>query len=219
MPYIGYPVISSDVILMLHFEEDDDSTTLVDSSSYNRTGSFTGNSNVSTTSPMYGSGSLLLDTTGEYITVNYATCMDWGTGDFCLEGFCEFSSLTNGGIFHLHPSLPSNSLDGLAIGYDGTQLQIYLNNTNYTRTWSPSTGVKYHWCMERVSGSVTVYIDGTAMGASISYTVLVGTNNAYIGLYYSTSFTFNGKIDEVRFWKKSVYGGNFTPPTPPLSNT
>lgn len=186
---------------------------------YNRTCYVSGDAKISTTSPMYETSSLLLDGTTDYVIVDYAPCMDWYSGDFCLEGFCEFAALTNGGIFQLHPSLPSASVNGLALGYDGTQLQIYLNNTVYNRAWSPSTGVKYHWCMERVSGSATIYIDGAAMGASIPYTVLVGTNNAYIGLYYSTGYTFNGKIDEVRFWKKSVYNGAFTPPTPPLSNT
>ena len=219
MPYISYMGLQSDVILMLHFEGNNNSTTINDSSMYNRVSTVSGNAKLSTTSPMYGSSSLLLDGTTDYVVVDYAPCMDWSGSDFCLEGFCEFASLTNGGFFHLNPSIPTGTVNGLALGYDGTQLQIYLNNTVYNRTWAPSVGVKYHWCMERVNGVATIYIDGAAMGASIPYTVIVGFNNAYIGMRYSTGFCFNGKIDEVRFWKKSVYNGAFTPPTPPLSNT
>jgi hypothetical protein len=147
-------------------------------------------------------------------------------GDFTIEGWFRWASLTNGGLFHVYPGTPPNSVAGVAVGYDGTDFQIYALDSSNARAYTPTVGVWYHIALVRdvgveVGGSfLTLYVDGVAQGATISDPTIFGGNGINIGLYYGSGFTFNGYIDDFRVTTGVArYTSNFTPPTGPFPLT
>lgn len=211
----------SDVALLVHADGTDGSTTFTDASPRARSVYVYGNAQVDTAQSKFGGASALLDGSGDYLAgIWNTTAVDIGTGDFTIEFWVRWNSVANAGLFHMHTADPANSVAYLAVGYSGAAFSIYANGTTYNRTYSVSTGVWYHVALVRVSGVMTLYIDGVAQGAAIAN---VGNYNdalhTFIGLYYSTSYTHNGWIDEFRVTKRARYVGDFTPPTAPFPDS
>lgn len=181
-----------------------------------------GNAQISTSIVKYGAGSLSFDGTGDYLTMPAAPVgpSNFLLSDFTVEGWVRWASVTNGGIFHFFPGIPVNTVNGLALGYDGSAFQIYAGNTSYTRTYAVTTGTWYHFALVRTSGTIYLYINGIQQGAGISLpSFTIGGNSLHIGLYYSTSFMLNGYIDDFRVTHGIArYTANFTPPTEQLPN-
>jgi hypothetical protein len=89
-----------------------------------------------------------------------------------------------------------------------------INNTNVGSTTAVlTTGTWYHIALVRSSGTVNLYVNGTSVGSA---TITSAINGPYIvvGGYYSSSFLFNGYLDDVRITKGFArYTSSFTPPT------
>jgi hypothetical protein len=177
-----------------------------------------GNTQISTAQSKWGGASGLFDGTTDWLYSPVGTG-DFD-GDFTIEGWFRWSSLTNGGLFHVYPGTPANSLTGLALGYDGSSFQVYAVGASNGRAYTPTVGVWYHIALVRtVSGGsfLTLYVDGVAQGATISDSTVFGGNGVNIGLYYGSGFTFNGYIDDFRVTTDVArYTSDFTPPTGPF---
>jgi hypothetical protein len=209
----------ANVSLLLHFDGANGSTTFTDSSSNGFTPTVNGNTQISTAQSKFGSASGLFDGSGDWLYYAPDTAFDF-SGNFTFEFFVRWVTVTNGGIFQLFPGTPPGSLGGLALGYDGSAFQIYSNNLNSGRTFSVSSGVWYHLALVRQSSSITLYVDGVAQGASVGDSTNYLNNGLNIGLYFSSSFTFNGYMDEIRVTKGIArYTANFTPPTAPFPDS
>jgi hypothetical protein len=198
--------------ILLHFNGTNNSTTFTDE--YGNTVTANGNAKLSTAQFKFGSASLLLDGTTDWAYVA-PFAIGLSTNDFTIECFVRWNSVTNGGIFHLFPGTPANVTTGLAVGYNGTAFEIYNNGSSVSRTYSVSTGVWYHVALTRVSNQLYLYINGVQQGAAIANSTNYSSGNGLnVGLYYSSSFTFNGYIDELRVTRFGArYTGNFTPPS------
>ncbi|HCI03943.1 TPA: hypothetical protein DE059_03375, partial [Candidatus Peribacteria bacterium] len=74
------------------------------------------------------------------------------------------------------------------------------------RSWSPSTGTWYNVIAKRQGNNVQLYVDGTAVGATISMTSVPynSTGNLYIGDEGSTVSEWDGKIDDVRLYNRAL---------------
>ena len=58
---------------------------------------------------------------------------------------------------------------------------------------------------DKVEEEQKIYVDGDLKNTeSYSTSITVDANPLYIGTYYSTAYTFDGKIDEVGFWGKTL---------------
>lgn len=221
--YVAYKGIAGDpsyssVTLLLPMNGANGSTTFTDYSPLANTITVNGNTQISTAQSKWGGSSGLFDGTTDWLYAPVGTG-DFG-GDFTVEGWFNWSALSNGGLFHVYPGTPANSLTGLAVGYDGTALQIYSGGTNYTRAYTPTVGVWYHVALVRVvsaSSAVTLYVGGVAQGASITDPTIFGGNGVNVGLYYGSGFTFNGYMNDFRVTTGVArYTSNFTPPTSPF---
>jgi len=220
--YVAYRGISGDpsyssLTLLLPMNGANGSTAFTDYSPLASTITVNGNAQISTAQSKWGGASGLFDGTTDWVYSPVGTG-DFAAGDFTLEGWFNWSSLTNGGLFHVYPGTPANTLDGVAVGYDGTSLQIYSGTTSYTRAYTPTVGVWYHVALVRTtSNTLTLYVNGVAQGASIGNSTTFGGNGVNVGLYYGSGFTFNGYIDDFRVTKGVArYTSNFTPPTGPF---
>ena len=211
----GDPYYSS-VDLLLPMNGTNGSTTFTDYSSAPNTITVNGNTQISTAQSKWGGSSGLFDGTTDWLYSPVGTG-DFATGDFTVEGWFNWSALTNGGLFHAYPGTPAGTLAGLAVGYDGTAFQIYSGATNYGRTYTPTVSTWYHVALVRASGLLTLYVSGVAQGATISDGTNYGGNGVNIGLYYSSAVTFNGYMNDFRVTiGVARYTSNFTPPTGPF---
>jgi len=206
---------SSNTKRLFHFNGTNGSTSIIDTAS-TATVTANGNAQLSTSNPKFGSACLLLDGSGDWVKSANDAGLDFGSGEFCIEGFANWADTSNRGIFHLFPGTPSGSSDGIALAYNGSAIQLNTLNANSTFSYSPSTtpGNYAHWAVYRIVNTCYVALAGTVLG-SRSLTGTVNGNDLNIGMYFSTGFTFNGRLDEIRVTNgSSVYtASNFTPPS------
>ena len=211
---VSYDPYWDDVYGLWRFEGADAATSTTDDSFQGLATTFTGDAQLDTAQFKFGTSSLLLDGTGDYIQATDAAAFNTPlNGDFTVEGWYRFNATANGGLFHFYPGVPPSTSSGLALGWDGTQWQIYANSGTHARAGSVSTGQWYHIALVRSSGSIQLYVDGVATGATVADATVYGGNNLHIGLYFSNSFTFNGWVDSFRVTDFARYTANFTPPT------
>lgn len=220
-----YPQVSA----LLHFDGTNGSTVITDNSKNNLSFTVNGDSKISTAQSKFGGASLLLDGTGDYISSPSTSDLAFGTGDFTIECWAYKSAGSNNGILQISSTaggLQANSTLNLSIASFAGTIGIYANNSSYASTAFTNTiNVWYHYAIVRNNGITKFYFNGnlvTDIGTSGAITDTTNYTGTYlvIGGYYSTSYLWNGYIDELRITKGYArYTGNFTPSTTAFSNT
>ena len=215
---IYYPSCS----LLMHFSGSNGSTTFIDNSPTPKSFTVNGNAQISTAQSKFGSSSLYLDGTGDYLTSPSVSDYALGTGDFTIECWAYRISGGDNGILQLSATaggLQSYTSPNLSINTNvNGRVGIYANTTYYISTAiSGSVNTWYHYALVRSSGVTKFYFNGnlvTDIGSSGAITDTTNYTGTYlaIGGYYSTSYLWNGYIDEFRITKGVArYTGSFTP--------
>ncbi|OGI17040.1 MAG: hypothetical protein A2287_00105 [Candidatus Melainabacteria bacterium RIFOXYA12_FULL_32_12] len=219
-PQYGYAFDKTQNAL-LHFDGDDASTTMTDE--YGNTWTAQGNAQLDTAQYKFGTSSLLLDGTGDYIDTTDIKSL----GDrFTLECFVRFNALPSSGnrqpIFNCKNPNSGYGLDLFLYNNSGTtKFETYLSSdaASYdiasgalgsNTTWA--TGTWYHIAFVFDGFSYKVYINGTQdinITSSISVCSISGIR---LGTNWATSSFLNGWIDEFRFSKIARYTSSFTAP-------
>lgn len=210
--------IDSNAIWMSHCDGSDASTTFTDSSQYAHTATAVGNAQVDTAQAKFDQ-SCLLDGTGDRVHIGDTSLLDVGTGDWTFDTWVRFNSLASG--LCCFAEWGSYSTAGWLAQLSGTTFQVYVNNSARNWTWSPSTATWYHLAIERYSGNLYVYVDGTklAAGQASSEDISGSSSGASFGDTHTLADrAVNGWMDEVRWSNISRYSGaDFTPETVPYS--
>lgn len=221
--------IDSYTKLMLHMDGSDASTTFTDSSSSAKTITVNGNAQIDTAQSVFGGASALFDGSGDYATAVDSADWYFGNGNFTIDFRIRFAGLPSSGAvagFVTQDSNNSNvsfacdfynSSGGLLRFYYSTNGTNYLGGYNYG--WTPTLNTWYHVAYVRNGTSLTIYLNGVAVGTPIN----IGTSTLFdstalltVGGYtYGTgNFALNGWIDELRISKGIArWTSNFTPPT------
>jgi hypothetical protein len=177
-----------------------------------------GGAKLSTAQKKFGTASLALDGTGDYVTHTTTPDFGFGTDDFCLEAWVYPTSTgTYRTVFDLRDS--SADASGIILGItDANQLYFYYNG-NYRvgpvgtipqNTWT-------HIALARASGTTKAFISGTQVGASYTDANNYPSRGLRIGADPNGSFAFAGYIDDLRISKGAPrYTTTFTPPTAAL---
>lgn len=191
-----------------------------------------GNAQISTAQSKFGGSSMYFDGTGDYLSTPSSPQYSFGTGDFTIE-FWMYSNNVSGvsqlGMFQMSDTaggIKASLLNQMGIyqgatAPSGTALSgsiiASINNTFVGATTAVlTTSTWYHIALVRSSGTVNLYVNGTSVGSA---SITSAINGPYIGIggFYSTSFLFNGYIDDLRVTKGYArYTANFTPPTAAL---
>jgi hypothetical protein len=206
------------------------STSFPDSSPSARTITAYGNAQVDATTKKYGSGSITLDGTGDYLDTPNSADFDFGSGDFTLEAWVYI----NAGSGTARPILTNRPSGGSANGF-----MFYLSSTERCsfQCWDAggasicnlvSSGSNLpnatwqHFAATRQGSDIRIFQDGahvgtassaTAIGASVS-PLLIGTDVGF-GLTH-----WNGRFDDIRVTKGVArYTAGYTPPTAELPTT
>ena len=175
-----------------------------------------GDSQLDTDEKKFGTASLLLDGTGDYLSLAGSSDFGFGTGDFTVEAFIRPSSVASGTKVIADFRSTSGTVAGLLI-LSGSVLEFQSANGagSITGSTTLSANVFYHVAVVRQSGVTKLYLDGSQEGSNLSDTTDYGSSRAlFIGANFNGSAEFPGHIDEFRVSKGLArYTGAFTPTT------
>lgn len=185
-----------------------------------------GNAQVSTTQSKFGGASMYFDASSSYLSCPSNPNIAFGAGDFTIEYWMysnDVSSSTQKGMFQTSDTaggLKTTYTTGIFMGqgYTGSgnldgAIRANINGTNIGSSVAVlTTGAWYHVALVRSSGVVTIYVNGNSVASGTVSSSITGTYLA-VGGYYSTSYTFNGYLDDFRVTAGIArYTQNFTPP-------
>jgi hypothetical protein len=211
----GGDPFGTSVALLLHCDGTNESTTFTDNSPSPKTVTASGNAQVTTTNPKFGTGAMLLDGSFDFATVPSSTDFNFGTGDFTIEFWLNWSSLVG-----FQTVLERNyiSTGGFAIqsGNGTGRLIFYLSGSVIAQeSTSAVINTWYFYAITRNGTTVTIYRDGVQLGSGTSAVNI--TSSAILGIGGRSANglnCFNGRIDELRITTGiSRYNANFIPPT------
>jgi hypothetical protein len=221
LPGASDPYFSS-VVFLSGFEGADGSTSaFTEESPVARTVTPFNGAEIDTAQSKFGSSSILLPTSG----TPWLQCTDsndwaFGSGDFTIEGFIRFST-------------PS-TFNGIAGQYTAGQISWWFQYVNtgtkhlefgwstngssvstQAGNWTHSTGVWYHGCVDRSSGTQRIYLDGSMLSkVTNSDTLFNSTTNMLVGAVNNQQL--RGWLDEFRITKgvaRYASDSGFTVPT------
>ena len=170
----------------------------------------------------YGSSSLLLNGSTDYISIASSSDFNFEGEPFTLECYVRPKTLSNSSII----SRSDDAENYWELGYDETAGLLFksvVNNveTNIISGATLTANTFTHIALVRSDSSFKFYKDGTHVGTAIfsSNTVPSLNSSLEIGrINHVDSKYFNGYIDELRVSWIDRYSTNFSPLTYPFSS-
>lgn len=206
----------TDTVFLCHFDGADASTTFADISDSAHAVAAVGNAQVDTAQSVFGGASLLLDGSGDRLTVTGSADLAFGTGDFTIDFRFRPAALPAlAALYDARPSGVNGAYPSIFTENDGL---LYYANTASRITVATvlSTGTWYHLALVRSSGSTKLYLDGTNVGSAYTDATdyLNGTDRPFIGEsgFAPGTLYSSGHIDELRVSRVARWTSNFTPP-------
>lgn len=208
----------TNVVSLLHFDGTNGSTTFTDVTG--RTWTPSGNAQISTANPKFGTGSYLGDGTGDRITAASSADFNIFSGNFTVEFWFNLVNNTpNQCIFEIGGSATNRMNVSVASG----------NILVFSDTGSPAvritaaapTAGSYHHCVLQKSGTTfTLGVNGVSAGTSTTTAYPVSSSPCRYGDSINFTNSVNGRIDEARITKGVArYTFPFTPPASPFPNS
>jgi hypothetical protein len=212
----------SNVKLLCGFNGTDGATSFTDESSAARVATFVGNAQLDTAQAKYGTASLLLDGTGDYLTFPHSTDLSIRTGasdDWTIEswvratgswkavavilgkrsgaGISEFSFGINSGI----PNFAGLSAGSSVITLNGSSA-LALD------AW-------HHIALSAVGANYKLFAGGVEIASGTrSAAPTTNTTDLHVGRDpFNSARDWNGWLDEVRVTQAARYTADFTVPS------
>jgi|TARA_B100000073_G_scaffold98267_1_gene78113 plastocyanin len=175
-----------------------------------------GDAQLDTDEKKFGIASLLLDGTGDYLSLAGSSDFGFGTGDFTVEAFIRPSSVASGTKVIADFRSTSGTVAGLLV-LSGSVVEFQSANGagSITGSTTLSANVFYHVAVVRQNGVTKLYLNGSQEGSNLTDTTDYGSSRAlFIGANFNGSAEFPGHIDEFRVSKGLArYTTGFTPTT------
>lgn len=221
----------SQVQLLCGFNGADGATAFTDESTAARAATFVANAQLDTAQFKYGTASLLLDGTGDYVSFADAAAFTLGTSDFTIEAWVRFSSLPATTQEFLTHYTATGEQRAWIFGYAGGSGQIRFSYStagtsatliSVVGAWTPEIGRWHHVAACRIGSTLRLFADGVLIvshniaSASIFNTtapVRVGA-----GSFAALDNFLFGWIDEARITVGAGrYATDFIPAQGPFS--
>ncbi|RWG16723.1 LamG domain-containing protein [Mesorhizobium sp.] len=213
----------ANVVLLVGFDGADGATSATDDSLSAHSLTFNGNAQLDTgVSPPFGTASLLVDGSGDFVSTADSADFDFGSGNFTIEAFVRtVANANNQTIVSQYASVGSDNAwemqANISPGLTGRFSPSGTSGTNVGGGTSLTATTWHHVCFERSGTKYRLYIDGTMVGSNTDGSAL--HNSAYglrIGARDNNTGYFNGHIKEIRITKgvaRYNSDSGFTAPT------
>lgn len=210
------------VVSLLHFDGTDAGTTFTDVTGLVWTGA--GNAQLDTDQKKFGTASLLLDGTGDYLESPDNDTWSLGTSDFTIECWVRHGADPTLNARWLSKWTEAGNQREWAFGPLATgNLRFSYSTTgadSVTRdkAWTPVANTWHHVCAMRVGTTLYMFQDGVSLGTATIADMFVGSSVCRIGNGVDSGVAFNGWMDEIRITKGVARydTGGFTPPAAPF---
>lgn len=193
------------------------SNTFVDSTGRHQVSAF-GNAQSSTAQSKFGGSSILFDGNGDYASIPDSADWDFGTGDFTIDFWTNFTSVPDTDVF-LDIGNGEGNAGGLRIIYFSAVSGIQVHNLSAgprVFPWTPVTNTWYHIAIVRSAGVLRVFVNGSQIGSNQEYAQNLSGSTAgvKIGSWHSIGGYIPAYMDEIRIMKgTAAWTSNFTPPS------
>lgn len=217
----------SQTVLLLSCDGTDGSTAFTDSSLSVKTVTVNGNAQIDTAQSKFGGASALFDGTGDYLSLADSNDWNFGSGDFTIDFQVRWNVLPTAGNQSLIMSQVVDGSNNQYItlennsGVYSIRYYVYSSASNIiliNKTVNPSVNTWYHYTLVRSGNSWYWFVEGTQVGTTDTETDSVPDFVATLEIarYFdgTSTFTFNGWLDEIRISKGIArWTANFTPET------
>jgi hypothetical protein len=209
-------------VLLLHFEGTNGSREFFDDAGTRSKLPITqvADAQISTAQYKFGSSSLYLDGTGDYLQLAITQSLLLRMSSYCIEMWIY--PQRNNINQYIYESVGTTNVGGNTIIMTNTGVLIFFTSgaTRIQGTTQVSTNTWHHIAMTRNGNDHRLFLNGVQEAATWTNT---GHSNNYlaghkIGAAYNGTVQFQGYIDEVRVSRVPRYTANFTPPTTAFTN-
>lgn len=213
----------SNVSFVTDWEGTDEGTDAVDFSNNKHTITYVANASLEADQKKFGSTSLSLDGTGDWITLPDNTVFEFGTGEFTIEGWFNVSVKTKAGL--ITKWVGSGNLRSWMLRYDDTDNKLEFwrstDGTDNTELFGAvqvlTIGQWYHIAVDKDGSDVLrMYVDGVMIASVTDANTFSDVSTVVKVGGYNTAFSFNGFVDGVRITKgEAIYASDdgFVVPT------
>lgn len=174
-------------------------------------------------------GSAYFDGTGDSLVVTgTGSCVNFGTSNFTIEGWCYITSLASSfSFFDTCPAGNASPTNRIFIFIGSTGIIYYATSTGGTYLITSSAGAVSanqwtHIALVKSSSQTKLYVNGVQVGSTyadtLNYPVQLNRPILCANGYDGVSYNSTGYISDLRVVNgTAVYTANFTPPTTQLT--
>ena len=182
-----------------------------------------GNAQISTAQSKFGGASMYFDGTGDFLYGAPSESYQLGTGDFTIEFWINASA--SGSYNQVVGTYNVNHDAGAwRVGnrFNSANQVYFARGTGsgvneFTANVNVNDGIWHHVAVVRSSGTVTIYVDGTASASSTITGTCSSSNQLRVGYNPRDNSYLTGYIDDLRITKGYArYTSSFTAPTAPF---
>lgn len=215
-------------LLLLHFEGTDQTIGFYDDAGTRSSLPIiaVGESKISTNQAKFGTSSLYLDGTGDYILFDYTESLILKLSEWCIEMWIYAER--NNTLQVLYEGVDTTNSNGPTIQITSTGALQYFTAGGIRITGIAgeiTTNTWHHIAVVRTINPITttnqhkIYLNGVQTGSTWSNSTSMDRISSHrIGALYNATSTFQGYIDEVRVSRVPRYTANFTSPSSAFTN-
>jgi len=178
-----------------------------------------GDARTATNITRYGNTSMSFDGTGDYLLTPASPTLDFGTGDFTIETWVNFTALSSNRV--LLDRWVTGNANAWQLYWRATGTSMaFLTGSSTVLVQDPSgsnitTGTWNHIAVTRSGITVRLFVNGIVVATNTSSVSLSNTLPLGVGIQTSTlTNPFNGYLSDTRITRGVArYTANFTPPT------
>lgn len=218
-----YAGLDGNTQVALHFDGSDASTTITDSSGNSRNGTCVGNAQLDTAEKRFSTASLLLDGTGDYVTLADNNAWTFA-GDFTVDCHFKASAIPSIAPIFAHQTDANNQYRLHVTSAGALVFSVISASTPLITLTSANglveTGSWYHVAVVREDDDWTIYLDGEAVATgSGAVSIPNFTSTFRIGSDGGAVNFFNGWIDEFRVSSVARWTDDFEAPSAPYNTS